>query len=74
MRKHNNSDTKYDIGVIAGCILIVIFLITAVNSCSASDWNEGICPNCEVRYELRGYSQGISAYACPECGKEVRRY
>lgn len=74
MRKHNNSDTKYDIGVIVGCVLIVIFLITAVNSCSASDWNNGICPNCEVRYELRGYSQGISAYACPECGKEVRRY
>lgn len=74
MRKHNNSDTKYDIGVIVGCILIVIFLITAVNSCSAFDWNNGICPNCEVRYELRGYSQGISAYACPECGKEVKRY
>lgn len=74
MRKHNNSDTKYDIGVIVGCVLIVIFLITAVNSCSASDWNNGICPNCGVRYELRGLSQGISAYACPKCGKEVRRY
>lgn len=74
MRKHNNSDTKYDIGVIVGCILIVIFLITAVNSCSASDWNNGICPNCEVRYELRGLSQGLSAYACPECGKEVKIY
>lgn len=74
MKKYNNTDLKYDIVVIIGCILIVIFLITTVNSCSASDWNNGICPNCEVRYELRGYSQGISAYACPECGKEVRRY
>ena len=74
MRRHNNSDTKYDIGAIVGCILIVIFLITAVNSCSASDWNNGICQNCEVRYELRGMSQGLKAYACPECGKEVRRY
>lgn len=53
---------------------IIILLITAVNSCSASDWNNGICPNCEVRYELRGMSQGLSAYACPKCGKEVRRY
>lgn len=74
MRKHNNSDTKYDIGVIVGCILIVFFLITAVNSCSASDWNDGICPNCEVRYELRGMSQGLKAYACPKFGKEVHRY
>ena len=74
MRKHNYSDIKYDIGVIFGCILILIFLITAVNSCSASDWNNGICPNYKVRYELRGLSQMISAYACPECGKEVMRY
>lgn len=74
MKKYNNTDLKYDIVVIIGCILIVIFLITTVNSCSASDWNNGICPNCEVRYELRGLSQGLSAYACPECGKEVRRY
>lgn len=74
MKKYNNTDSKYDIVVIIGCILIVIFLITTVNSCSAPDWNNGICPNCEVRYELRGLSQGLSAYACPECGKEVRRY
>ena len=74
MKKYNNTDLKYDIVVIIDCILIVIFLITTVNSCSASDWNNGICPNCEVRYELRGYSQGLSAYACPECGKEVRKY
>ena len=74
MRKNIDEDTKYSIEVIVGCILIVVFLITTVNSCSASDWNNGICPNCEVRYELRGLSQGLSAYACPECGKEVRRY
>lgn len=53
---------------------IIVLLVTAVNSCSASDWNNGICPKCEVRYELRGLSQGLSAYACPKCGKEVRRY
>lgn len=53
---------------------IIVLLITAVNSCSASDWNNGICPKCEVRYELRGMSQGLKAYACPKCGKEVYRY
>lgn len=74
MRKNIDEDTKCSIAEIVGCILIVVFLITAVNSCSSSDWNNGICPNCEVRYELRGYSQGLSAYACPECGKEVRKY
>lgn len=74
MRKNMDEDTKYSIAAIVGCILIVVFLITTVNSCSAYDWNNGICPNCEVRYELRGLSQGLSAYACPECGKEVRRY
>lgn len=74
MRNNNNTDSKYDIGVIIGCILIVVFLITAVNSCSASDWNNGICPKCEARYELRGMSQGLKAYACPKCGKEVHRY
>lgn len=52
------------------CFLIVAF----ANSCSASDWNNGICPKCEFRYELRGVSRGIKAYACPECRKEVRRY
>lgn len=53
---------------------IIALLITAVNSCSASDWNNGICQECQVRYELRGLSQGLSAYSCPKCGKEVRRY
>lgn len=68
------SDTKWDLLEIIVLIVICILLVLCVNSCSASDWNNGICPNCEVRYELRGMSQGLSAYACPKCGKEVRRY
>lgn len=68
------SDTKLDILGIVALIGICILIVIGVNSCSASDWNNGICPNCEVRYELRGYSQGISAYDCPKCGKEIHRY
>lgn len=68
------SDKKWCIIEIFALIGICILMVIGINSCSASDWNDGICPNCEVRYELRGYSQGISAYACPKCGKEVHRY
>lgn len=58
------------------CILIVISLVMmfGVNSCSASTWNNGICTKCETRYELRGASDGLKYYSCPDCGQEVSRY
>jgi hypothetical protein len=56
------------------CFILVFALILGFNSCSAETWNDGICPNCEVRYELRGASRGMKYYACPECGQEVQRY
>lgn len=59
------SDTKYLILEIVAAIVLGILILLGTNSCSASDWNNGICPNCEVRYELRGLSNGLSAYACP---------
>lgn len=68
------SDIKWDIFQIIVPIGLCILMVLGVNSCSASDWNNGVCPNCGVRYELRGISNGISAYVCPECGKEVRKY
>lgn len=68
------SDSKWDIMEIFVLFGICILLVISVNSCHASDWNNGICPNCEVRYELRGVSQGFKYYACPNCGKEVGRY
>lgn len=52
----------------------MFLIITGTNSCSADDWNDGICPKCETRYELRGASRGLKYYACPSCGKEVSRY
>lgn len=65
----------YLIGLMA-VIFLLGFLMLATNSCSASDWNDGICPNCNVRYELRGAAGDLHLkyYVCPECGKEVERY
>ena len=56
------------------CIALIFFIICGTNACSSTDWNEGTCPNCEVRYELRGASKGLKYYACHDCGKEVDRY
>ena len=56
------------------CFILIFAIIIGFNSCSAETWNEGICPSCEVRYELRGASRGLKYYACPECGQEVQRY
>lgn len=63
----------------SGCTLVIAIILMLViifgfNSCSAPTWNDGICPKCEVRYELRGVSRGAKYYSCPECGQEVSRY
>lgn len=69
-----------DIYIKAAIISIIIvfamcaFIVLIVNSCSRQDWNNGTCPVCEVRYELRGISEGLKCYSCPNCGKEVERY
>lgn len=68
------SDARWDMLEIVVLIGICILIVIGVNSCSSSDWNNGVCPNCEVRYELRGMSNGLRAYVCPKCGKEVYRY
>lgn len=56
------------------CFVLAIAIIIGVNSCSAETWNDGICPDCEIRYELRGASKGLKYYVCPECGQEVERF
>ena len=48
--------------------------MSGINALTSSDWNDGDCPDCEVKYELRGASSGLKYYACPECGREVQRY
>ena len=56
------------------CFVLILAILFGVNSCSAETWNDGVCPSCEVRYELRGVSRGLKYYACPLCGQEVQRY
>ncbi len=67
-------DTTLNIIEIVICIAIIILIIVGTNSCSASEWNNGVCPKCEIRYELRGVSRGFKYYSCPQCGNEVERY
>lgn len=69
-----NYDSDWSWSTIIFCIVLVVLLMVGTNSCSADTWNNGICSDCEVRYELRAASRGLKYYACPECGQEVRRY
>lgn len=65
---------KDDLLTILVCVVLFFGIMFGINACSALDWNDGVCPHCEVRYELRGASRGLKYYACPECGQEVERY
>lgn len=56
------------------CVALLCGLMFGANACSASDWNDGVCPHCHIRYELRGVSKGLKYYACPKCGQEVERF
>ena len=31
------------------CFVLVFAIMFGVNSCSATTWNDGVCPDCEVR-------------------------
>lgn len=43
---------------------------------SADEWNNGFCPQCQIRYELRSVSpkSGYHYYSCPKCGNEITRW
>ena len=71
---YNDTDLIARLIMIAICLALVFAIMFGTNCCSASMWNDGICPNCEIRYELRGASQGLKYYSCPKCGTEVERY
>lgn len=76
MRQNDKFDLLFSLFMLFLAIGILVLLVVGTNSCSASDWNDGICPNCNVRYELRGAAGDLHLkyYVCPECGKEVERY
>ena len=65
---------KNDLIITLICIALCVFIILGFNTCTASEWNDGICPECHTRYELRGVSKYMKYYSCPDCGNEVSRY
>ena len=67
-------DFSATLAVLGILIVISLGLMFGVNSCSASIWNDGVCTNCETKYELKGVSNGLKYYSCPDCGQEVNRY
>lgn len=71
-RNYTSSDTSWWSIIVS--FILIIAMIFGFNACTASTWNNGICPNCNVRYELRGVSRGIKYYICSECGQEVSRW
>lgn len=73
-RGYLSTNTDVDLWMIVICIALIFAIIIGVNACTAQDWNDGSCPKCGTRYELRGASRGLKYYACPECGFEVERY
>jgi len=56
------------------CVGLILAIALGVNACSAEDWNNGTCPKCRVRYELRAVNDGLRYYSCPKCGQEVQRF
>lgn len=75
----SSSDENLGCGGILILLLICVFMIFAIeagtNASTETEWNQGICPMCAVRYELRAATNsGLKYYACPTCGQEVERY
>ena len=65
---------KYDWWVILTLFALAFLIMFGFNMCTYDEWNDGKCPDCNVRYELRGVSKYLRYYACPKCGNEVARY
>lgn len=75
--KRDNDDFAFKALIVELTIILIIIVISVLgtNSCSSSRWNNGICPKCGIRYELRAATNGgLKYYACPNCGEEVKRY
>lgn len=67
-------DLSFEIITMIICFVLIFAIMLGFNTCTASKWNDGVCPKCETRYELRGVSKHLKYYACPTCGNEVSRY
>ena len=71
---NNNSGCIEGVIYLVISIIIVLAILFGTNSCSSEEWNNGECPACREKYELRGVNQGLKYYSCPECGNEVERF
>lgn len=71
-----NSDTKAGSFLVSILVVvgIMLFYMVGLNSCTASEWNNGRCSECQTRYELSAVYNDIKYYSCPDCGNEVCRY
>lgn len=66
--------TRLMIAFVIG-LLIPIAWCFGFNAVSADRWNDGMCPDCGERYELRAVTRDYRKYySCPVCGEEVTRY
>lgn len=75
-RFRDDIDLQVSIILLVICLIFVILLGSYNNLMSAGEWNNGFCPQCQVRYELRSVSHrgAYHYYSCPKCGNEVTRW
>lgn len=70
---------------LSACIVFIAIIIIATFTCVnqvmknhnksvAELYNDGICPNDNTHYELRGIDDDLYIYVCPECYGEVGIY
>ena len=59
------------VGILVGLCIMSFCMAKTVTEKETQviEWNEGICPNCEIKYIPNGHNYFI----CPECFKEVER-
>lgn len=57
---------------------IIAYLIIAVEGYKQKRrierWGDGMCEDCNIRYELKAATNTIKYYVCNGCGKEVAIY
>lgn len=62
-------------GCLSTLILFIIGILSILwfNSCTDETWNDGICPECNIEYKLRGSRNNLNYYICPQCDQKVTR-
>lgn len=74
-RSYHYNDNGY-LSLLVSVIMIALILLIPfiVNEISEPAWNDGICAECNTRFQLTGASNALNRFTCPDCGKEVTRY